>query len=70
METMLQKLLAVVTVDDVKEMKRLGLGDEAAKLLDLIEGLSLKWLASERDGKSWAEVYLRLCDLRAVLNEK
>lgn len=70
MDTMLQKLLAVVTVDDVKEMKRLGLGDEAEKLLDLIEGLSLRWLASERDGKGWAEVYLRLYDLRAVLREK
>lgn len=70
MDTMLQKLLAVVTVDDVKEMKRLGLSNEAEKLLDLIDGLSLKWLASERDGKGWAEVYLKLLDLRAVLREK
>jgi len=58
------------SADDVKEMKRLGLSDEAEKLLDLIDGLSLRWLASERDGKGWAEVYLRLNDLRAVLSEK
>ncbi len=61
------KLFYALTVDDVKEMKRVGLGHHVKRLIDSLDRLAVEWYrCGLMDGKTVAEVRMRLNQLRAA----
>lgn len=67
----LLKLVTVLTPDDVRQMKAAGLGDLAKKNIDGLDMMAAGWRreCGPLDSEVWAEVQIRLNELRAALGE-
>ena len=69
----LLKLVTVLTPDDVRRMKAAGLGDLAKGFIERLDELATEWRSVACgefwDRKVWAEVWVKLRELRAVLRE-
>lgn len=66
----LLRLLAVMTVDDVRECKRLGLEAEVRDLLAIWDRMTIEWRQIEYghiDSRVWSDVQIKLNELRAAL---
>ncbi|GAI59645.1 unnamed protein product [marine sediment metagenome] len=64
----LLKLVAVLTVDDVQECKRLGLEDEVGGMLDLWESVAVAWCEGDVvEGNIWPVIQIKLNELKAAL---
>ena len=67
----LLNLVTVLTPDDVRRMKAAGLADLAKKYIDVVDKLAAGWRreCGPIDSEIWAEVQIRLRELRAALRE-
>ncbi len=65
----LLKLVTVLTPDDVRQMKATGLADLAKKHIDGLDTMVAGWRreCGPIDSEVWAEVQIRLNELRAAL---
>jgi hypothetical protein len=66
----LLKLVSVVTPDDVREMVRLGLRDNATEMVNILEEMAMRWQSVEYGHlpvDDWSVVRIKLDELRAAL---
>ena len=64
----LLRLVSVLTVEDVKEMKRLGLGSEVKWMTELLDRTGVRWRAiGAVEYNIWFDVQAKLNGLRAAL---
>jgi hypothetical protein len=68
----LLRMVSALTVDDVKEMMRLGVSDDVNWLLDEWDSMATEWRRLEFgsiDSGVWADVWFKLDELRAALRD-
>ena len=68
----LLKMVSVVTPEDVKQLKVAGHADEVKALLDYLERLAVSWrwqFGGQSDIQVWADIQIKLNELRAALRE-
>lgn len=66
------KIVGALTPDDMKILKARGLTHESLSLLEAIDNLALTWRETEPgplNKKIWADIQLRLRELREALHE-
>jgi len=66
----LLRMVSALTVEDVRDLDSVGLGDEVEELLKLWMRMSgvLRWV-DEVDRKVWDDFWWKLLELRAALKE-
>jgi len=66
------KIVGALTPDDMKTLKARGLTHESLALLEAIDNLALMWRRTEPgplNKKIWADIQVRLGELREALRE-
>ncbi len=64
----LLKMVSVLTVDDVRQLKAAGYEDEVNALLRVWAAMAIHWRrAGVSDSQVWADVQIKLNELRAAL---
>ena len=66
----LLKMVSVLTPDDVRQLKAAGYGGEVNALLGVWAAMAIHWRrAGMSDSRGWADVQIKLNELRAALRE-
>lgn len=66
----LLKMIAVLTPDDVRQLKAAGCGDDVRSWLATWDKMAIEWRSQDYghiDSKVWADVQIKLNELRAAL---
>lgn len=68
----LLKMVSVVTPEDVKQLKGAGYANEVKALLGYLERVAVSWrwqFGGQSDIEVWADIQIKLNELRAALRE-
>lgn len=66
----LLKMVSVLTPDDVRQLKDAGYESEVNALLGIWAAMAIHWRrAGMSDSRGWADVQVKLNELRAALRE-
>ncbi|MBA7673939.1 hypothetical protein ES703_82146 [subsurface metagenome] len=66
----LLKMVSVLTPDDVRQLKAAGYEGEVNALLGVWDAMAIHWRrAGMSDSQGWADIQIKLNELRAALRE-